>query len=289
MILWLNCVNNDKTYTKKNYLLDAADRLGFNSSSSKFIIADYDGFSLQTPPGYVLNIEPFKTFVKGEKWTGIWEIDLVLNRDEVSMSDWGQCDDVFIANSTVPEKYKDFKHLCQLLFQACDPIIHRRIEDITPKYDFVFSGSIGLEFYEKREKYLSLLREKFSFADFGKNHEPKEYVKYLNEARVQFVQSGSNSTAPEGYIAQRFFECLAIGPVLTNYHPDLDLLGLIENIDYMCFRDEIELIEKMNLLIKDKDLRKSIQKNGRKKALMSHTYEHRLMSIINRVREQGAK
>ena len=124
--------------------------------------------------------------------------------------------------------------------------------------------------------------------DFGKNHKPDQYVKFLNQARVQFVQSGTSHLAPDGYLAQRFFECLAIGPMLTNYHPDLEFLGLVENVDYMVFRNEDDMVAKMNFLLKDEEFRNQMRINGRKKALLLHSYDHRLITILNIIREHDA-
>ena len=286
MILWLNCDDNLITYTKKNYLLLAAKRLGYTSENkdSPYTILDLKK-RIDEPLEYVLNIDPFSKFVTGTKWTGIWEIDNILDRNELSASNWVCSDTVFIANSPLPAKMLPHKHLAEILFQACDPIIHRLYKNIIPEFDFVFSGSSGNEFHEKRSYYLNLLRSKFSFADYGKDHAPKDYAKLLNSGRIQFVQSGTTSVAPDGYIAQRFFECLAIGPVLTNFHPDLGLLGLVENEDYMVFHNEIELIIKMHLLLEDNALRNKIQANGRKKALLLHTYDLRLISILSKIRE----
>jgi len=237
---------------------------------------------------YVLNIEPFDRFITGEHWTGVWEIDLVLDRDQLSPSNWICSDSVFVANSILPPKMNPHKHLKQLLFQACDQDIHRIYKNIEPKFDFVFSGSTGSDFYNKRRHCMEVLCRQFSFADFGKNHKPDQYVKFLNQARVQFVQSGTSHLAPDGYLAQRFFECLAIGPMLTNYHPDLEFLGLVENVDYMVFRNEDDMVAKMNFLLKDEEFRNQMRINGRKKALLLHSYDHRLITILNIIREHDA-
>jgi hypothetical protein len=292
MTIWINCGDNDRTYTKKNYLLDTAIRLGMvelqGVKPPKIMIKDYSLAPKDYKPDFILNIEPFEHFVKGKIWTGIWEIDLVLDRREMSLSDWAESNNVFIANSTIPERMLPFKDKTQLLFQACDIDIHRKTPNIE-EFDFVFSGSTGSgNFYDKRSEYIDLLRKHFTFADYGKNHRPKEYTKLLSKARVQFVQSGCNHNAPNGYIAQRFFECLAIGPVLTNYHPDLELLGLVEGEDYMSFKDSQELLQKMSFLIMDQQLRAKIANSGRNKALFFHTYEHRLITVINQIRDSLA-
>jgi hypothetical protein len=198
------------------------------------------------------------------------------------MSNWVCADEIFLANSLFPEKTIPFKEGTNILFQACDPEIHKPLP-IEKQYDFVFSGSMGGEMYKERERVYQLLAGSFSFKDFGKNHPPEEYVECLNSARVQFVRSGSTHVA-FSYLAQRFFECLAIGPVLTDYHSDLQLIGLTENVDYMAYRNDVEMISKMKFLVDFPKQAALIAHHGRQKALMLHTYEHRLMSIINKIK-----
>lgn len=278
MILYLNCNKYDSqvTFNKKDYLLRAAKRLGFDW------VRDYQKRNIDDPVEYVLNIEPFKDFVKGSKHTSIWEIDLIADRAELEMSNWVCADEVFLANSLFPPKAIPFREGTNILFQACDPEIHKPIP-MEEKYDFVFAGSMGGPMYAERERVYNLMQSKFTFKDYGKNHPPEEYVQCLNHARVQFIRSGSTHVA-FSYLAQRFFECLAIGPVLTDYHTDLELTGLIENVDYLAYRNDAEMIQKMHYLIDYPEEAALIAHRGRQKALMLHTYEHRLMSIINKIK-----
>lgn len=275
MKLFLNCTNNLITLNKKDYLLRAAKRLGFDW------VIDYEKRLPDDKIEYVLNIEPYIPFIKGERWTGIWEIDLIFNRDQLSMTDWNMANTVFIANEVFPQKTLPNRHLTQVLFQACDPVLHRPIE-CEKEFDFIFSGSAG-ENYSERERTIGLLKKYFTFWDYGKNRSPEEYVRILNLARVQFIRT-CNTPTDDGHLAQRFFECLAIGPVLTNYHEDLALTGLVEGKDYLCYRNDKEMLAKMDMLIKHSDLAKEIATNGRRKALLYHTYDNRLISIINNIK-----
>jgi spore maturation protein CgeB len=70
-------------------------------------------------------------------------------------------------------------------------------------------------------------------------------------------------------------------PERINWVEDLKYTGLVEGEDYMAYRNDEELIQKMKLLIEDEDLRKKIAKSGRQKALLYHSYENRLGAIYN--------
>jgi hypothetical protein len=268
MILSINSKDGGFSWTKKRYLLEAAKRLGLDWVKS------YDGGDGE----FILNVEPYD-FVKGNTWTGIWEIDLLLNRPEYGNGNWGKADDLFWAvNCGRGEKH-------HLLFQACDPVKHKRFEMIE-SYDFVSCGTNGGGDREERARLITLLKEHgFSFMDYGTGHDIDTYPHMFSTGKVQFIRSMQTGYG-DGEIAQRFFECLAIGPVLTNWVDDLKLTGLTEDIDYMAYRDDQELLDKMKLLIDDEKLRNEMARNGREKALLLHTYEHRLISIINTIKDK---
>jgi hypothetical protein len=170
----------------------------------------------------------------------------------------------------------------KLLFQACDPVLHKRVG--VPEYDYVVCGLMGGAYNGERERLHRILAEKFKSFDGANGHRPEQYVKTLSKGRVQWVRT-ANTEGNFEMAAQRFFESLAIGPVLTNWTDDLPLTGLVENEDYMAYRNDQECIEKMELLLNDEELRNKIATNGRNKALLLHTYEHRLISILNVCRE----
>jgi hypothetical protein len=267
MILSINSRDGGFSWVKKRYLLEAAKRLGLD------YVQPYDGNA-----ECVLNIEPYD-FVRGSKWTGIWEIDLLLDRVEYSKEKWENVDDLFFAVSN-----KRSTPPAHLLFQACDPVKHRRFP-VKESYDFVVCGTRGGAEREERERLMSLLiGEGYSRMDYGTGHSIDIYPQMYSTGKVQFIRSMSTKYG-DGELAQRFFECLAIGPVLTNWVDDLKLTGLVEDVDYMAYRTDSELLEKMKMLIKNETLRNTIANNGRRKALLLHTYEHRLISIINTIKE----
>lgn len=47
------------------------------------------------------------------------------------------------------------------------------------------------------------------------------------------------------------------------------------------------MLLKMHKLIDNEDYRQEVAQSGRNKALLMHSYEHRLMSIINFIKEKN--
>lgn len=269
MILYVNCDNNPVTWNKKQYLLNAARK-------TKYDVQEFQSNS-HGEIEYILNIEPC-TFYKGSKWSGMWEIDLLCDRPQAG-ADWRYADTVFLAGSAIPERLEPLRHKTEVMFQACEPTIHRRYEEVPAQYDFIHCGTTGLGWYSERERCISMLRDlEYTFFDYGKDKNIHDYSQTLSNAKIQFVRSMKTKVA-DGEIAQRFFECLAIGPVVTNYVPDLELLGLIEGEDYYSYKNDEEMVTKFDRLVRNPDHAKDMAQKGREKALEHHTYQNRLDQI----------
>jgi len=268
--LYLN--SSDSLTNKKYYLLRAAEKLGINVVAS----------TPQTLPenvDYSLNIEPYERFIPGNKWTGIWEIDLLLDRQDMNEINWQLADTVFIAVNTIPDRLKKFKSKTRLLFQACDPDLYKT--KVIPEYDVVFSGSMHSPVYSERERIYNIVKEFCNYKGFD-NTGLFDYINILKLAKVQFIRS-MKTPIGDGELAQRFFECLAIGPVLTNYVDDLKHTGLIEDTDYMAYRNDKDMLEKLSYLVKHPEFASKMAQNGALKARMYHTYTNRLISILNTI------
>jgi hypothetical protein len=229
---------------------------------------------------YLLNIQPCE-LKTGSKWTGLWHIDVQLNNSIIH--EYHRFDTVYVASTAgiIPPTQT-------LLFQAMDPELHRRIPEIEQAYDFSICGTNrGDGGYAERTRIYDLLKTKYSCNEGGGHLPPEEYVRQYNRGKVQVVQSFVTQGI-EGYLtmcAQRFFECLGIGPVLCCYSNDLKYLGLTDGEDYLVYHNDKELFEYMDRLLANEDYRNNIFANGRAKALKLHTYENRLVTILNKVRE----
>ena len=270
-------INSEKqesqvSWTKKDYLLAAAKRLGIDYVRD---IKDDAG-----PHENILNIQPCE-IGKGSVWTGLWHIDVSLGSDFPDI--YKDMDTVFVASTVGVRPYK--KEI--VMFQACDPTFYSPKEKT---HDLVFCGSCTpASIYEERGRVHALFKKKYDCVTTGKGLPPKTYTDVISTARVQLVQPGYTKKSKYGMCAQRFFECLAIGPVLCAYTPDLELLGLVEGRDYFSYKNDKALIKKMDRLLKSKKLRNEVARNGRQQALNLHCYEHRLVTILSHLNEYTAK
>ncbi len=70
------------------------------------------------------------------------------------------------------------------------------------------------------------------------------------------------------------------GFLLTNYQEDM-LLFFEPGVDYVYYESKSDLIDKVGYYLEHEDERKVIAQNGYKKVLQNHTYEQRLLEIID--------
>ena len=273
MTIYLNCEDNKITFNKKDYLMRASKRMGLDVFDSWHSGCDAD---------FVLNIEPYSNLITGKKWTGAWWIDTLLDNGKFN-TEFSYINTIFLAGSSHKINPQE-NH--RLLFQAADTEVHRPVP-VEKDCDFILAGSMGLEIYKERESIIKRLRaEGFNFVGAGKDFLPHEYVKQLNRAKVQFIRS--MDVDGEGEIAQRFFECLAIGPVLTNWVEDLNHTGLVDREDYLSYSSPEEAVFLMHKLIDEPDYAQKIAESGRYKSKLYHTYEHRVVTIMEVIREDSS-
>lgn len=290
--LYLNCgtpLIGEKTRikSKADYLLVAAERAGITC-------VERWNESVKDPK-YVLNIQPYHDdyqhvkFRKGTRWTGSWEIDTICNRQRM-LRFFDEINTVFLTNKI--KWYtgdKEFKYL----HEACDMSLYKEYPE--PIYDFVQCGTMGdlyyykdfgyenihpmADIYYERRRLYELLKHGYVVRFMGSNYPIEEHLTNLARARIQFIQS--MHVMGENEIAQRFWESLPIGVVLTCYSPTLDDLDLIEDEDYLIFRNDKELLDKVERLIKDPELGRMIYDRGAHKVKSKHTYFNRLDQLLN--------
>ncbi len=247
----------------------AAKRMGVNW------LKEYQGGEAE----FIFNIEPCD-FAFGTKWSALWHIDN-LGIGDKKYYNYEPFDTVFTADLSSDPK-------ATLLLQALDPELHRRLPEIPQAYDFVICGSMGhvnQEIYKGRNLVYAELKKHFTFYEAGNHHKPDEYIRRINHAKVQFIHS--MEVGGRGELAQRFFECLGIGPVLTNWCKELEYTGLIDGQDYWSYKTINEALYKMRILLGNEHLRNKMAKSGRTAALLYHSYEQRLGAIFNIAKQYG--
>jgi len=141
--------------------------------------------------------------------------------------------------------------------------------DVSKKCDVGFCGSLL-----NRSNYLNLLSSNFNFV-YDNFVIGESMVKSINSYKIHWNCNLSND------INYRSFETIGCGiPLVTNYNYQYEELGFIDGINVMMYKDNNEMISKINQLLSDDTLRDSIGKSGLELS-KQHTYEKRCETLIN--------
>ena len=141
--------------------------------------------------------------------------------------------------------------------------------DIGKKCDVGFCGSLL-----NRNEYINLLSSNFKFI-YDNFVIGDKMVESINSYKVHWNRNLSND------INYRNFETIGCGiPLVTNYNYQYEELGFIDGVNVMMYKDNNEMILKINQLLTDDNLRESIGKSGLELS-KQHTYEKRCEFLIN--------
>ena len=141
--------------------------------------------------------------------------------------------------------------------------------DIGKRCDVGFCGSLL-----NRNEYINLLSNNFNFI-YDNFVIGDSMVNAINSYKIHWNRNLSND------INYRSFETIGCGiPLVTNYNYQYEELGFIDGVNVMMYKDNNEMIFKINQLLSDDKLRESIGKSGLELS-EQHTYEKRCEFLIN--------
>lgn len=144
----------------------------------------------------------------------------------------------------------------------------------------------------ERKNVLDLLAQKYEVTLYTPDKElvipnviNKGTVDYVDEMPLVFKNSKINLNITlrsiHSGIPLRAMDIMGNGGfLLTNYQEDF-LNFFVPNEDYVYFTDEKDMLEKVEYYIENEEERKRIAKNGYEKVKKSHTYYHRILTILS--------
>jgi hypothetical protein len=162
---------------------------------------------------------------------------------------------------------------------ACAPDAHYPV-DVPKVFDISFVGAATMPVHRERARLLRLLAEHFSVEALERVH-GEDYCRHTCGGRLTF-----NHSAIED-VNMRIFEALAMGcPLLTNRASVFNgLLDLFEEGKHLIVYDSDEdLLEKVRHYLDDRPARDAIAQSGREQVLARHTYDRRVIEILDTVR-----
>jgi hypothetical protein len=111
----------------------------------------------------------------------------------------------------------------------------------------------------------------------------KQQMHVYQKAKV--VLTVNHHPGLAGYHGDRTIIGMASGtPVVTPYFPRMED-EFTEGTDLLAFRSKAELVEKVKMLLGDEEMRKTIGAQGRRRAMLSHTWFSRIFQVLPRIEE----
>lgn len=150
--------------------------------------------------------------------------------------------------------------------------------------DIASVGSNDPGFYGKRRLAINTIKRHFS-SKYRLSFDSKAYL--LNLANIygnsKIVFNHSANTIKS--INMRLFEGMGCGAlVFSDYVPGMEKL-FVENTHYVSFKDQNELIDKIEYYLKHTEEAQVIATAAHEHLLNNHTYEHRAKEILELIEE----
>jgi hypothetical protein len=228
-------------------------------------IIDFDSFNL------IINLEnydysgwvPSLSNINTIKF--LWCIDAHVEGETSYNTKFNKDNYNLLLHST--KDYVNDKHKVWFPNAFDDTLISHR--SVIKKCDVGFCGSLL-----NRSNYLNLLSSNFNFI-YDNFVIGDSMVNTINSYKIHWNCNLSND------INYRSFETIGCGtPLVTNYNYQYEELGFIDGVNVMMYKDNNEMILKINQLLSDDNLRESIGKSGLELS-KQHTYEKRCETLIN--------
>lgn len=178
-------------------------------------------------------------------------------------------DRIFIAQLIDLQAFRDrYPHTCWLPL-ACDPEIHSR-QKVMEHYDIGFVGNMN----QRRKQMLDHLAGHFMV------HQERSF--WTDMARIFSASRIVLNDASFDDLNMRFFEALCSGSLLLSNptrNSGQDILFLVDE-EYICHHD-YDLLTVACYYLQNDELRRKIAAAGRKRVLAAHTYQHRVIDMLD--------
>jgi len=245
----------------------------------------------------------FDAYIEGKK---IWENDIYL--EVLKKYDYFFCSLKGVADMLIDKGFTNVYYLPE----GCFPELHKEqyMNNFQKKkygQDITFCGTIGLSMHQNRMTILKrIIEEGFWIDIYGdvamdwkrvpstiKNSHKKEIA--INEkgsivAQTSLINLGIDQD-PELTLSQsaRMYRVMCAGGLyLTTYVKDLETMFKINeknkpitsDHELVVYYDENDLIDKLDFLLANDNIRESIAKNGQKVVMEKHTFIQRLNKML---------
>jgi hypothetical protein len=141
--------------------------------------------------------------------------------------------------------------------------------------------------YRTRERLLPVLSRSFRMNNWTMHHEPEEMARIYRQSK--FVVNIARDDFPQD-ANLRTFEAMAAGALLlTSLPSELAQIGFEDGVHYVGFRKEAEIVPLVRKYLLEESARRRIAEVARDKVLREHSYDRRVETILELVKQDGPK
>jgi hypothetical protein len=160
-----------------------------------------------------------------------------------------------------------------------------------PELDRVFEvgwvGQLDGPIYRHRRRLLPLLARNFRMNDWRKRLSLEEVAAVYRSSRI-VVNIGRDDFPHDANL--RVFEVLASGALLlTSLPTELTRLGFQERVHFAGYSSDAEALSLVRSFLNNEADRSRIANAARAKVLQEHTYDQRVISLLNRLKESSGQ
>jgi len=188
------------------------------------------------------------------------------------------------------EQYRRAGHPSPLTLAHAAPIDFyggRNLEEHERTYEVGWVGRLNGAPYNARRRILPALASQFRMNDWQRTYKMEETADIYRQSKI--IVNVSRDDYPQD-ANMRVYEAMAAGALLMTRMPtDLSALGFVEGEHFIGYRDETEIIPAVRRWLADEVGRARITAAARGLVLAQHTYDARVKSLLEFIRENGSK
>jgi hypothetical protein len=161
------------------------------------------------------------------------------------------------------------------------------LPDVQRVYELGWVGQSKGAIYQNRGRLLPKLAQHFRMNDWTRTYTIEETAAIYRSSKV-VVNIGRDDYPQDANM--RVFEALASGALLLTSTPtELSQLGFTDGCHFVGYSKEDEIIPLVRSFLDNEPARSQIADAARAKVLREHTYDRRVESLLERLREFGAR
>jgi hypothetical protein len=154
-------------------------------------------------------------------------------------------------------------------------------------FDIGWVGQTRGHLYRTRERLLPVLSRAFRMNDWRSHHVPEEMARIYRQSKI--VVNIARDDFPQD-ANMRAFEAMAAGALLlTSLPTELAQIGFEDGVHFVGFRKEAEITPLVRRYLLEESARRRIAEVARDKVLREHSYDRRVETILELVKQDGRK